>query len=262
MLICSPMYIHNIDPTLLSIGPFEIRFYGVVYAAALVFLVWYLQRVARQGKVKNLTQERAIDIVLFSMLAMLICARLGHVLTRLPYYLTEPLEILAFWSGGLTFFGGFIGIILTTGYLLHRWKIDFYELADIVVIPIPVFIMFGRIANFINGEIAGKLTSVPWAVKFPGYTGFRHPSQLYEAFAMLLLFLALLWLSKVQSKKKLQHGFLFWCFVGLYGGLRFIVEFFKELDIVQLFGLAWTHYLCFVMLAAGAVMTARLLRRK
>lgn len=256
------MYNHTIDPTLLSIGPFEIRFYGLVYAAALAFLVYYLQRAARQKKVKNLTPERAIDTVLFSMLAMLVCARLGHVLTRLPYYITEPLEILAFWNGGLTFFGGFIGIILTTGYILHRWNIDFYELADIIVIPIPVFLMFGRIANFINGEIVGKLTTVTWAVKFPDYFGYRHPSQLYEAFTMLFLFFTLLWLSKVKSQKKLRNGFLFWCFVALYGGLRFIVEFYKELDIAQIFGIPWMHYVTFAMLIIGAVMTARHLRRK
>lgn len=254
------MYIHTIDPALVSIGQFEIRFYGIVYAAALVFLVWYLQRAARQKKVKNLTPERATDIVLFSMVAMLICARIGHVLTHLPYYIGQPLGILAFWKGGLTFFGGFIGIILTTWYLLHRWKIGFYEFADIVVIPMPVFLLFGRVANFINAEIAGKVTSVPWAVKFPGYAGYRHPSQLYEAFAMLLLFLALLYLSRAKAQKKLQGGFLFWCFVALYGGLRSIVEFFKELDLLQLFGLAWTHYLSFVMLVAGAVMAARTLR--
>lgn len=256
------MYVHTLDPALLSIGPFEIRFYGIVYATALVFLVWYLQRAARQGRVKNLTPERAMDSVLFAMLAMLICARILQVLTHLPYYIGEPLGILAFWEGGLTFFGGFIGIVLTTAYLLHRWKIDFYELADIVIVPIPVFLMFGRVANFINAEIAGKVTSVPWAVKFPGYTGYRHPSQLYEAFAMLILFLALLCLSKVQQKKNIKSGFLFWCFVALYGGLRFVVEFFKELDLLQLFGFSWTHYLSFAMLVVGVVMAARTLRSR
>ena len=256
------MYIHNINPTLFSFGPFEIRFYGIVYAVALVFLIYYLQRAARAGKVKNLTPEHAMDLIIYSMLAMLICARLGQVLTHLPYYSDDPLQILAFWRGGLTFFGGFVGVILAVGYLVRRWKIEFFEFADIVVIPIPLILMFGRIANFINGEIAGKVTSVSWAVKFPAYLGYRHPSQLYEAFAMLLLFLMLLWLSRVKLQKKLQNGFLFGCFVALYGGLRFIVEFYKELDLLQLFGLSWTHYLSFVMLVVGVVMVAKVLRSK
>ncbi len=250
------MYVHNINPTLLSFGPFEIRFYGIVYALALLGLVWWLQRAAAAKKLDNFSRERAMDFVIACMVSMLIGARLMHVLTRIPYYSEHPLKVLFFWEGGLAFYGGFIATLACGYYLTKRWELDFWKLADLIIVPIPLFLMLGRIANFINAELPGRVTDVSWAVLFPEYIGYRHPSQLYDAFLMLITFilLLLLWRSELREKK----GFIFWSFVTIYGVMRSTIEFFRVPDEVQLFGISWTHYSSFVMIALGVVMLARM----
>ena len=255
------MFVHNINPALLRLGPFEIRFYGIVYAAALLFLMWHLGKAARSGRVKNLTEERAADLVLYCMLALLVGARIAHVLTRLEDYAADPLHILFFWQGGLAFFGGFIGVIVAAYALTRRWGVSFMTLADEVVVPIPLFLALARVANFINAEMPGKFADVPWAVLFPGYAGARHPSQLYEAAAMLLLLGAMVLLFRRKARSGWKDGTLFWSFVCLYGALRFAVEFFKEADPVQLFGLSWMAYVSAGMLLVGAGMLLRMRRK-
>lgn len=252
------MFVHTIDPALLRLGPFEIRFYGIVYAAGLLFLMWHLGKAARSGRVKNLTEERAADLVLYSMLALLAGARIAHVLTRLEDYAADPLHVLFFWHGGLAFFGGFVGVLAASYYLTRKWDISFMTIADVVVVPVPLFLGLARVANFINAEMPGKIADVPWAVLFPGYAGYRHPSQLYEALAMVVMLAAMVLLFKLKARSGWKDGALFWAFVGLYGGLRFIVEFFKEPDPVQLFGLSWMAYVTAGMLIAGAAMLIRM----
>ena len=154
-------------------------------------------------------------------------ARIFYVFVyNLPFYLSNPFEIIAVWHGGLSFHGGIIGAVIAGIYFTKRKKIDFYELADIVVIPLALGLALGRLGNFINGELYGRIADVPWAVKFPDAEGFRHPSQIYASFKDWLIFFTL-WVIK---DKNLPKGFMFWLFVVMYSTLRFIVGFFRAPD--------------------------------
>jgi len=134
--------------------------------------------------------------------------------------------MLAVWHGGLSFHGGLIGAAIAGFIYTKKKKISFYDIADIIVMPLALGLALGRIGNFINGELYGRITNVPWAVKFPDAEGFRHPSQLYESIKNLIIFFAL-WVIK---DKNLPKGFMFWLFVIMYSALRFMVEFFRHPD--------------------------------
>ena len=165
--------------------------------------------------------------LLYIIIGTVLGARTLYVVVyNLPFYLSNPFEIIAVWHGGLSFHGGLIGAVIAGFYFCKRKKIDFYEIADISVIPLALGLALGRLGNFINGELYGRITNVPWAVKFPDAEGFRHPSQIYESLKNLLIFFTLWKL----SDKKLPKGFIFWLFVVMYSALRFIVEFFRQPD--------------------------------
>ena len=154
-------------------------------------------------------------------------ARIVYVFVyNLPFYLQNPLQMIAVWNGGLSFHGGFIGAALAAFYFCRKKKISFYEIADISVIPLALGLALGRLGNFTNGELYGRITSVPWSMKFQDAEGFRHPSQLYESLKNLIIFFTL-WTIK---DKQLPKGFMFWLFVIMYSVLRFTVEFFRQPD--------------------------------
>ncbi|MBS3164743.1 prolipoprotein diacylglyceryl transferase [Candidatus Woesearchaeota archaeon] len=241
------MYVHSLNPVLLHLGPLEIRYYGLVYAGAFLVMLHYLGKLAEQGKL-GMGKQRAMDFVTWVMLSVVLGSRVMHVLTRLPYYVAHPADILAFWNGGLAFLGGLLGGIATAAYLVRRWKLDFWAIADRVIVPVPLFLALGRVTNFINGELPGKLASVPWAVQFPDAVGFRHPSVLYEALLLFLAFLALL----VLQRRALPRGALFWWFVLLYGSLRSVTELFREVDELAFLGLSWMHFISLGMIVLGA----------
>ena len=220
------MFIHNIDPVIFNIGSFQVRYYGLFYAIGFVMAYFIISYLAKRKELP-LTKEDVADFLMYSILGTVLGARIFYIIFyNFPYYLSKPFEIIAVWHGGLSFHGGFIGGILAGFYFCKKKKIHFYELADIVVIPLALGLALGRIGNFMNGELYGRITNVPWAVKFPGADGFRHPSQIYESFKNLIIFFTL-WAIKY---KKLPRGFMFWLFVAMYSALRFIVEFFREPD--------------------------------
>ena len=180
----------------------------------------------REKKVK-LSKNDISDLFIYAILGVILGARIFYVFVyNLPYYLANPSEIAAVWHGGLSFHGGLIGAIIAIYIFCRRKKISFYDITDIAVIPLALALAIGRIGNFINGELYGRITNVPWAVKFPDAEGYRHPSQIYESFKNLLIF-AILW--KVKGRK-LKKGYLTWLFVILYSAFRFIVEFFRQPD--------------------------------
>ena len=227
------MFYNHINPTLLSIGPFEIRYYGIIFALGFViayFLIYYL---AKERKL-NLTKEDVADFLFYIVIGTVIGSRFFLVLFYdLRYYLANPLEIFALWHGGLSFHGGLIGAILAGFLFCRKKKINFYDLADIAVIPLAIGLCFGRIANFLNSELYGRITNLPWGVNFnnevvDGKYIFRHPSQLYESFKNLLIFFTL-WIIR---NKKLPKGFLFWLFVTLYGLLRSLIEFVRQPEVM------------------------------
>jgi phosphatidylglycerol:prolipoprotein diacylglycerol transferase len=218
------MFIHNIDPVLLSIGPFEIRYYGLFYVIGFTIAYFLISHLAKKKEI-SLNKDDIADLLLYTMIGLILGARFFHVFVYNPsYYLANPSEIIAVWNGGLSFHGGLIGAVIAGAYFCKKKRVNFYELADIAVIPVALGLALGRIANFINGELYGRITDVPWAVKFPDAEGFRHPSQIYESFKNLLIFFTL-WTIK---DKKLPKGFMFWLFIVMYSILRFIMEFFRQ----------------------------------
>jgi phosphatidylglycerol:prolipoprotein diacylglycerol transferase len=245
------MIIWDLNPVAFSIGPLEIRWYGIVYAAGFLLAYWLLRKAAREHTIKNLTVRHVDDYLLWLMLGSILCARLVHVITDAAYYYYHPSQIPAVWQGGLSFFGGLLGAALVTLWFTRRHKIRFYQMADLLVLPYALFLMFGRLANYANGELWGTRTDVAWCVQFPNVEGCRHPSQLYEALYSYVLFFTLLLL---QETRKLREGVLFWSFVLLYGIFRFFENFFRELEPTDpgILGLSTGQWFCLVMVLVAA----------
>ncbi len=228
----------NIDPDIIRIGPVAVRWYGLMYAlgfAASYFLVKY--QIKNQGlkrKTKQLAETIPSQIFLDSLytcliLGLVVGARLGYVLFYdLPTYVRNPLEIFAVWHGGMSFHGGMIGC-LVAGYLCClKYRMDFWRIADLVIVTAPIGLGLGRIGNFINGELFGRVTDVPWSMIFPdGGPLPRHPSQLYEFMLEGVLLFLILWILK---DRKPTPGVLSGLFLVFYGVFRFCVEFFREPD--------------------------------
>ncbi|HLC72006.1 MAG TPA: prolipoprotein diacylglyceryl transferase [Candidatus Nanoarchaeia archaeon] len=218
------MFIHTIDPVVFSLGPLEIRYYGIIYAFGFILAYFLLRYFIRQKKLHM--QEQELDTyIIYLMLGVVLGARLFEILFyNLPFYLEHPAELIAIWHGGLSFHGGLVGAVFSTWLFCKKKKIPLLHLCDYVVIPTALALALGRIGNFLNGELPGKITNVPWAVQFPGAEGFRHPSQLYESVKNLIIFAILL----VNVKKQHKDGYLFGLFLFWYGILRFLVEYVRE----------------------------------
>ncbi len=211
------------NPILLSLGPFQVRWYGLLMAFAFLLGLFILRKLAGE---KGIEKDLMDHYLIWMIIGIIGGARVFEILVYQPvYYFSNPLEMLFIWHGGLASHGGLLGGALVTWLFTRKHKIKFYDLADMAVIPIALGAAFVRIGNFVNGEIVGRVSSVPWAMEFRGYEGLRHPSQLYEAFKNVLLFFILF---KMRLVKSLKRGTLFWSFIGIYSVFRFIVEFFKE----------------------------------
>jgi phosphatidylglycerol---prolipoprotein diacylglyceryl transferase len=232
----------HISPEILRIGPFAIRWYGLMYAvgfASSFMLVRHQIKKqgqgpkgkgqGKEGKAAAIPEVFLESLYTYLVLGLVIGARLGYVLFYdLSVYLKNPLEIFAVWHGGMSFHGGMIGT-LVAGYLCcRRHKVDFWTVADLVVVTAPIGLAAGRLGNFINGELYGRVTDVPWAMVFPaGGPLPRHPSQLYEFFLEGVLLFTILWIAK---DRKHRPGMMTALILVLYGLFRFIVEFFRQPD--------------------------------
>ena len=220
------MFLSQINPILIKLGVLEIRYYGLIYAIGIILTYFFLSYLARQRKLK-LSKEDVADFLFYGIIGLVAGARLFYILFyNLPYFIESPLKVFSVWEGGLSWHGGLVGMIIVSIFFCRAKKISFWEFADITVIPLSACLMLGRIGNFLNSELYGRLSNVPWAVKFQTAEGFRHPSQLYESFKNLAIF-SVLWRIK---DKKLQKGVMFSIFLVLFSGLRFIIEFFRQPD--------------------------------
>lgn len=219
----------NIDPVFLRIGPLEFRWYGLMYIVAFVSAYLLIIRRVRQ-KEFPLSKDDVADLIFILAVGVVLGGRLGYVLFyNLSYYVANPLRLFAVWEGGMSFHGGLIGVALSALYYTRRKKLRFFALADLCIITVPIGLGLGRVGNFINGELYGRVTDVPWGMVFPGGGDLpRHPSQLYEAVLEGPILFLLLWLS---DRKKLPEGVLFWLFITFYGVFRFLAEFFREPDL-------------------------------
>ena len=248
----------NINPTLIKVGPLQLRWYGLMYVfgfLASYFLIKRQQRARRIGLQKGVLQ----DLILFLALGLIVGARLGYVLfyqfSNLIDYLKNPLEIIAIWHGGMSFHGGLIGALIMGILFCRRRRLPFWQVADAVIVTAPVGLGLGRIGNFINGELFGRPSSLPWAIVFPaGGPLPRHPSQVYEALLEGLVLFIILWGLK---DLRLRPGAMVCLFVGGYGILRFFAEFFREPD--PHIGLFWGvlsmgQLLCLAMLLSAIIL--------
>jgi len=243
----------NIDPIALSIGPVAIRWYGITYLLGLA--VGWALGTYRIRRYKN-TQRAALinetqlgDLLLYIAFGLLLGGRLGYIIFyKTAILLTSPWEIFMIWQGGMSFHGGLLGAALAIWYFCKQQKLDFFVIADFLAPLAPPAFFFGRIGNFINGELWGKVSDVPWAMVFP-HAGFlpRHPTQLYEAFLEGIVLFLILWLY-TNSKKLRPTKSVSGLFLICYGIFRCIIEFFRVPD--QHLG-----YLAFDWLTMGQVLS-------
>jgi len=252
------MLVHpDIDPIAFSIGPLAVRWYGLMYLVGFA-AAWWLG-VRRIGKgTAPITRKQFDDLIFLAVLGVILGGRLGYVLFYKPgYYAAHPLEVFAVWQGGMSFHGGLLGVIVAMVFVARRQGVDFLRLMDFIAPLCPLGIAAGRLGNFINGELYGRVTDVPWGMLFRhGGDAPRHPSQLYQfALEGLALFFLLWWFSsKPRARGQVSALFL----VG-YGVFRFIAEFGREPDaFLGLLALGFTmgQWLSLPMIAAGVALFA------
>ncbi|MDI6737474.1 MAG: prolipoprotein diacylglyceryl transferase [Nanoarchaeota archaeon] len=255
------VFYNTINPVLAHIGPLEIRYYSLAYILGAIFAYFMLKKLSEERKL-GISKEEMLDFVAYTLLSIVIFSRIFYILFyNLSYFIENPLEAIAIWEGGLSFHGGLVGAVLSGFWFARKWKISFWKLADMAVIPVAFCLFLGRIGNFINGELYGRITSVPWAVKFQGIDGFRHPSQLYEALKNIFMFSVLYSI----RNKKLKEGVMFSLFLVMYGFLRFFIEFLREPDaqIGLFFGvLSMGQMLSIAMLLIGIPMLVSFSKRQ
>jgi phosphatidylglycerol---prolipoprotein diacylglyceryl transferase len=222
------------DPIAIRLGSFGIHWYGLMYLAAFLAFLWLGNRQLKLNRFHNTWTRDDVDAILFAgVLGVILGGRLGYVIFYKPtYYLANPLEAFAIWKGGMSFHGGLIGVIVAEIWYSWRSKKPLLEVADFVAPLVPPGLMFGRIGNFINGELWGRPTEGPWAMIFPqaGDRIARHPSQIYQALLEgLLLFIVLWWYARTPHAQA-RPGRVAGLFLVGYGLARFIVEFAREPD--------------------------------
>jgi len=220
----------NIDPVAISIGPLSLRWYALSYMAGLLLAWWYCRSIARRPE-SRAKADTIDDLVAWATLGVVLGGRLGYILFYKPgHYLENPEQIFRLWEGGMSFHGGMVGVLVAIGWVAHRHKLRYVELSDIIGCATPIGLFLGRLANFVNGELYGRVTTVPWGMVFPnGGPDPRHPSQLYQAFLEGICVFVLLWLF-LRAGRLRQPGFLSGLFLVGYGVARIVGELFREPD--------------------------------
>jgi phosphatidylglycerol:prolipoprotein diacylglycerol transferase len=246
----------GLDPVALDLGFFTLKWYSLAYLAGILIGYWYLLKLVRQPG-SPMARRHADDMIFYATLGIIIGGRLAYVLFYQPEILRHPLDIFKLWNGGMSFHGGAIGVSLGILYLSWKEKLNWLRIHDYVACCVPFGLFFGRLANFVNGELWGKETDVPWAIIFPSGGPFaRHPSQLYEAFFEGVVLFCILAFAFWRTKARYQPGKLVGLFLLGYGVARFGVEFFREADaqlmeFVQRTGLHMGQWLTLPMILGG-----------
>ena len=256
----------QISPNIIEIGPVKVRWYGLMYVLGFVTAYFLIRR---QDRAHRIGLQGAVlqDLIFYLAIGLLIGARLGYIFfyqyAEIGEYLRNPLEFIAVWHGGMSFHGGLIGALLS-GFLFCRIRnLPVWDVADTVIVTAPVGLFLGRLGNFINGELYGRPSTVPWAMVFPaGGPVPRHPSQLYEAALEGIVLFLILWRLK---DLKLPSGAMVCLFLGGYGIFRFVAELFRQPD--PHIGLFWGilsmgQILCLAMIFAAFTLWMILSRRK
>jgi phosphatidylglycerol---prolipoprotein diacylglyceryl transferase len=222
----------NIDPVALHIGSFGIRWYSLAYIAGIMLGWWLVAREHARKPIPGLTQKALDDMVTWAVIGIIAGGRLGYVLFYKPaFYLENPMLIFHIWEGGMSFHGGLMGVIIAFLLFCRKYGIRFFHLIDVIACATPIGLLFGRLANFINGELYGRVTDAPIGMIFPGGGELpRHPSQLYEAgLEGIVLFVVLMYMLKKTNARD-KPGLLGGTFIAGYAVSRIIVECFREPD--------------------------------
>ena len=251
------IYIHNLNPVLINLGFFEIRWYSLAYIFGILIGWWVAKKIVI---FKTLDKDIVFNIKLFDdfisyiIISIILGGRIGYIIFyNLSYYFNNPLDMFKIWEGGMSFHGGLIGVMIGTYFFSKKIKISTFFFLDIVAAVAPIGIFFGRIANFINSELYGKPTDVFWGVIFPQIDKIpRHPSQLYEALLEGFILFAILYY--LVFRKKLKTGLCSSLFLILYGFFRIISEQYRQPDtqVGYLFDLfSMGSFLSFIMILVG-----------
>jgi phosphatidylglycerol:prolipoprotein diacylglycerol transferase len=253
-------YVHDLSPMAFSYGPFILPWYWLAYIAGFFVVYFGVFSLNSKGRIK-LSPKFLHSFLSLGFLFLVVGGRVGYILFyNMSYYLQNPLKVFYVWEGGMSFHGAILGILFYSIFASRKQNISVFKLTDPISIWAPIGIFLGRISNFINGELAGRVTDVPWAVIFPKFydQSPRHPSQIYEALTEGLFTFIIMY---IFGKKKIENtGFCSGLFLILYGIGRFVVEFFRNPDpqigfILSYFTLG--QFFCLAMIVAGLLIIAR-----
>lgn len=245
----------QIDPIIFSLGPLSVRWYGLMYLVAFLLANWLANRAADKPG-SGWTRDQVSDLMFYGFLGVVLGGRFGYVLFyKFGDFVADPLYLFRMWEGGMSFHGGVLGVLLVIYLYGKKIGKSFLQVGDFVVPLLPLGLGAGRIGNFINGELWGRTTDVPWAMVFPsGGPVPRHPSQLYEFFLEgIVLFVMLVWYKKRQPPAGAVGGL----FLLGYGVFRFFIEFYREPDAhlgLLSLGLSMGQWLCVPMIVAGTLL--------
>ena len=232
------MIVHNFNPILIDLDLFQIRWYSLAYILGIIIGWIYAVKIIKlttknKHNFDSIKKSRFDDLIIYLVIGIILGGRIGYVIFyNLEYYSQNFLEIFKVWQGGMSFHGGLLGVVISTIIFSKKTKTNFFKFTDIVSCAAPIGIFFGRIANFINGELYGKISTLPWAVIFPdGGNVARHPSQIYEAILEGIFLFILINYFALKKQLIFKTGFISGIFLILYSILRIFSENFREPDM-------------------------------
>lgn len=255
----------GLRPEVFSIGGFALRWYSLAYLAGIILGYWHLSKMIKAPGAP-MAQRHADDLFFYCTLGIILGGRLGYATFYDPELWANPLDLLKLWNGGMSFHGGLVGVVLAIAWVSRSGQLSFLRVCDYIAVCVPFGMLFGRLANFNNGELWGRVADVPWAMVFPGAGDLpRHPSQLYEAaLEGALLAVVLIWLFW-KTRARWKPGLLVGLFTLGIGLGRFVVEYFREPDVqlaefAQRTGLSMGQWLTIPLMLVGAFFLIRALR--
>ncbi len=263
------IHINPISPVAFSVFGLDIRWYALAYVVSFIVIFWLLARLMRnRDSGLNLDKKQYDDFITYIILGVVIGGRLGYVLFyNLPFFISHPLEIIQIWHGGMSFHGGLLGVITAIFLSAHRYHFNGWKMLDLGAVVTPLGLFFGRIANFINMEVMGRTSDVPWAVVFDGYSPVpRHPSPLYEAFGEGVFLFTFMFLLYKKTNLKKHPGALAGIMGMSYAVIRIVCELFRapdaQIGFLTSWGLTMGQLLSGVLFIVGATMFTWAMTRK